>query len=97
MVNQYFKFNTKFTLIVEKEMQKLFKVNVNNANFLTGVDAEIIFTDAPSIQNEQIKLDNDSRTHLESTLISENVERTRIKPMPYQKKYMKLIQKANPM
>ena len=97
MLNQYFKFNTKFTLIVEKEMQKLFKANVNNANFLTGVDAEIIFTDAPSIQNEQIKLDNDSRTHLESILISENVERMRIKPTPYQKKYMKLIQEVNPM
>ena len=51
-------------------MQKLFKTHENNANFPRGVDAEIIFTDAPYIQYEQIKLDNNFRTYLESTLMS---------------------------
>ena len=68
-------------------MQKLFKTHENNANFPRGVDAEIIFTDAPYIQYEQIKLDNNFRTYLESTLMSENVLRTGIKPTPYQKTY----------
>ena len=71
----------------ETEMQKLFKTHENNANIPRGVDAEVIFTDAPYIQYEWIKLDNNFRTYLESTLMTENVLRTGIKPTPYQKTY----------
>ena len=51
------------------EMKKLFE---------TSLDAEIFFTNMVFIQYEQIKLDNNFRTYLESSLLSENVLRTGI-------------------
>ena len=83
-VNQYIKLKTKFTLMLETEMKNLFGTNVNNAS---NLDAEIIFTDAPFIQYQQIKLDNNFRTYLESSLLLENNLRTRIQNIPYQQSY----------
>ena len=83
-VNQYIKLKTKFTLMLETEMKNLFGTNANNA---ANLDAEIIFTDAPFIQYQQIKLDNNFRTYLESSLLLENNLRTRIQNIAYQKSY----------
>ena len=56
-----------------------------NANDVTNLNSENIFADAPFIQYEQIKLDNSFRTYLESNLLSENVLRTGIQKIIYQK------------
>ena len=53
----------------------------------TSVDAEIIFNSAPYIQYQQIKLNNNFKTYLEGTLISEQILRTGIKSTSYQKTY----------
>ena len=87
MVNLCFKFNTKFTLKLETDLQKLFETNLNATNIPTTIDAEIIFNSARYIQYEQIKLNYTFRTYLEGTLISEDILRTDIKPTPYQKTY----------
>ena len=51
LVNHCSKFNTKYILILETNIQRLFETNENQAaNALpTSVDASIIFTSAPSI------------------------------------------------
>ena len=87
LVNQCFKFNKKFTLTLQTEMQKLFETNLTASNLPTSVDAEIIFNSAPYIQYDQIKLDDSFKKYLEGTLISEHVLRTEIKPIPYLKTY----------
>ena len=89
LVNQCFKFNTKYILTLEMDMQRLFESNVNQArNALpTSVDVSIVFTSAPYIMYEQFKLDDNFRTYLEGTLISEHVLRTGIKPAPRQKSF----------
>ena len=60
LVNQCFKFNTKYILTLETDMQRLFETNVNRAVDVLPrtVEAEIIFTSAPYIMYEQLKLDN---------------------------------------
>ena len=89
LVNQCFKFNTKYILTLETDMQRLFETNENQGiNALpTSVDTSIIFTSAPYILYEQFKLDNNFRTYLEGTMISEHVLRTGMKPTPYQKSF----------
>ena len=47
--NQCNKFNTKFMLMLETEMEILFETNANNVTYL---NAKIIFTDVPFIQYE---------------------------------------------
>ena len=51
LVNQCFKFITKYILTLETEMQRLFETNVNqNVDVLPRtVDADIVFTGAPYI------------------------------------------------
>ena len=65
-------------------MQRLFETNENQAAdaLRTSVNASIIFTSAPYILYEQFKLDDNFRTFLEGTMISEHVLRTGIKPTP---------------
>ena len=75
-VNQCIKFNNKFTLIPETEMKKIFETNASN---VANLDAEIFFTNVVFIQYEQIKLDSNFRTYLESSLLSENILRTGIR------------------
>ena len=53
----------------------------------TSVDASNIFTSAPYILFEQFKLDDNFRTYIEGTMISEDVLRTGIEPTPYQKPF----------
>ena len=49
LVNQRFKFNTKYILTLETDMQRLFETNVNQAAdaLPRTFDTEIIFTSAP--------------------------------------------------
>ena len=47
LLNQCIKFNTKFTLMLETEMNKFFETNANHANPAETVDADIISTSAP--------------------------------------------------
>ena len=88
-INQCIKLKTKFTLMLETELKKLFGTNPND---VTNLDAEIIFTDAPFIQYEQIKLNNNFIAYSESSLLLENNLRTGINPI---KNHIKLIQEAN--
>ena len=87
MVNQRFKFNTKYILTLETDIQKLFKANINQATdaLLDSFNASIVFAGAPYIMYKQFKLDNNFKTYLKRTLISEHVCKTEIKPKPYQK------------
>ena len=79
LVNQCVKFNTKLTLMLKTEMNKLFETNVNDVNPPLTVDADIISTSAPYLQYEQIKLDPNFRAYLESTLTANSFLRTGIK------------------
>ena len=89
LLNQCFKFNTKYILTLEADMQRLLEANNNQASdaLPAAVDGSIIFTSAPSIMHEQFKLDDNFITHLEGTLISEHALRTGIKPTPYQNSF----------
>ena len=89
LVNQCFKFNTKYILKLETEMQKLFETNFNqNANALPRtVYADIVFTEALYIMYEQFQLDENFKTYLKGTMQSEHMLRIGIKPTPYQKSF----------
>ena len=94
LVNQCFKFNTKYVLTLETDMQKLFKTNINQADGAAlpeAVDAAIIITNASYIQYEQFLLDKNLKTYLEETLQLEHMLRTRIKRMPYEKVYKLVV------
>ena len=87
LVKQCVKFNTKFTLMLETEVNKLCETNVNDANPLVTVDADIVLTSAPYVQYEQIELDPNFRAHLEITLTANSFLRTGIQKTPYQKTF----------
>ena len=89
LVNQWFKFNTTYILALETDMQRLFETKVNQStNALpTSINASAVFTSAPYIMYKQFKLDDNFRTYLEGTMISEHVLRTGIKSTPYQKSF----------
>ena len=74
---------------METDIQRLFEANTNQATdaLPDSVDGSIVFTGAPYIMYKQFKLDNNFRTYLKKTLISEHVLRTGIKPTPYQKSF----------
>ena len=85
LVNQCIKFNIKFTLMLETEINKLFETNAQNANPPVNADAEIIMTSAPYIQYEQIELDSTFRAYLENTLIFQTYLRAGIQKTPFQR------------
>ena len=87
LVNQCVKFNTKFTLILKTKMIKLFETNVNDANHPVTVDADIILTSAPYLQNEQLELHPNFRAYHESTLATNSFLRTGIQKTSYQKPF----------
>ena len=88
-LNQCFKFNTKYSLTLETDMQKLFGTNINQtADALPKtVDTDIVITSTPYIMYKQFKLDDNFRTYLEGVMLSEHVLRTGIKTTPYQKSF----------
>ena len=81
LVNQSVKFNTKFTLMLETEMNKLFETNANDANPPAAVDADIILTLAPNLQYEQIK------NILKASWKVDSFLRAGVQKRPYQKTF----------
>ena len=69
LVNFPFKFNTKFIFTLETNMNRFFESNVKG-DVPNTVDVEIIFYSAPYILHEKFQLDDNFRTYLETTLIS---------------------------
>ena len=70
-------------------MEKLFesgKVLALNVT-ITEVDAEIIFTRVPFVQNEQILWDKNFRQHLETKMVSKKILRMGAQKTPIQKTY----------
>ena len=67
----------------KKYMNKLFESNAHKVKLPSKPDAQIIFHSAPYIQHEQIKLNDDFRKYLQSTVISKHVLRTGIRQTPY--------------
>ena len=60
LINQCFKFNTKYIPSLETDIQKLFEKNRNQAAgaLPRAVDADIGFTSVPYIMYEQFKFDD---------------------------------------
>ena len=83
------KFNTKYVLTLETDMQRFFETNINQTAdaIPRTVDAEIILTSAPYIVYEQFKIDDNFRTYLERALLSEHVLRTGIRGTLYKKSF----------
>ena len=81
LVNQSVKFNTKFTFMLEREMNKLFETNANDANPLAAVDVDIILTLAPYLQYEQIK------NILKVSWKADSFLRAGVQKRPYQKTF----------
>ena len=85
LINQCIELNTKLTLMLETEINKLFETNGQNTNLPVNDDAEIIIMSAPYIQYEQIELYSTSRAYLQNTFISQTYLRAGIPKTPYQR------------
>ena len=84
------KFNTKWRLTFETNMQRLFESKTNRtaaAGYPTSVDAKIILESAPYLLFYQFSLEDTYRAYFERAMISNQVLRTGIKYSPYQKSY----------
>ena len=89
-VNQPIRFNTKWRITFEQDMQRLFKANTNlgaAAGLPDTVDAKIILKSTPYLLYTQFKLDTNFRNYLETALVSESKLRTGTQKTPYQKSY----------
>ena len=89
-VNQPIRFNTKWRITFEQDMQRLFEANTNlgaAAGLPDTVDAKIILKSTPYLLYTQFKLDTNFRNYLETALVSESKLRTGIQKTPYQKSY----------
>ena len=89
-VNTPIKFNTKWRLTFETNMQKLFESKTNQAagaGYPDTVDAKIILELAPYLLFYQFSLEDTYRTYFEGAIISNQVLRTGIKYSSYQKSY----------
>ena len=89
LVNTPIKFNLKWRLTFETNMQKLFESKTNQAadGLPDTADAQIILKSAPYLLFYQFSLEDTYRTYFEGVMISEQVLRTGIKYSPYQKSY----------
>ena len=89
LVNTPIKFNTKWRLTFETDMQALFESKGNQAAdaLPTSVDAKIILESTPYLLYYQFQLEDTFKTYLELAMVSEQVLRTGIKLTPYQKSY----------
>ena len=89
-VNQPIRFNTKWRITFEQDMQRLFEANTNlgaAAGLPDTVDAKIILKLTLYLLYTQFKLDTNFRNYLETALVSESKLRTGIQKTPYQKSY----------
>ena len=89
LVNTPIKFNTKWYLTFEINMQKLFESKTNQAvdGLLNAVDAKIIIDSMLYFPYYQFNLDDAYRTYFELAMVSENLLRTSIRKTPLQKSY----------
>ena len=87
LVNFPLKFNIKFIFTLERNVNGFFESSAKMDAIQNSVNAEIIFHLAPYILYEQFQLDNNFRTYLKTTLVSNRALRTGTKPIPYQKSY----------
>ena len=89
-VNQPVKFNTKWKLVFETDLFRLFESNTNlaaDAGWPDNPDAKIILDSAPYLLYHQFNLEDTYRPYLESAMVSNQVLRTGLKLFPYQKSY----------
>ena len=77
--NLLVKSKMKLIFTIQTNMNKLFETNFKKATIPTEPDVEIIFHSSIYIQYEQIKLNGNFRTYLETMMISEDALRTGIK------------------
>ena len=75
LVNTPIKFNTKWRLTFDTNMQKLFESKTNQAadGLPNTVDAKIIIDSMPHLLYYQFDLDDVYRTYFESATVSENL------------------------
>ena len=75
LVNTPIKFNTKWRLTFDTNMQKLFESKTNQAadGLPNTVDAKIIIDSTPHLLYYQFDLDDVYRTYFESATVSENL------------------------
>ena len=87
LVNQPIKFNTKWRITFEQDMQRLFESKAQQAaaGLPDSIDAKIILDSTPYLPYYQFKLDKNFRNYLETTSASESKLRTGIQRTPYQK------------
>ena len=89
-VNQPVKFDTKWRIIFEGDMSRLFESKANLADANTAIpapDVKIILDSAPFLLYHQFNLEDTYRTYLEGALVSSRKLRGGIKLFPYQKSY----------
>ena len=89
-VNQPVKFNTKWRIIFESDMSRLFESKAQLAAADTAIpdpDAKIILDSAPYLLYHQFSLEDTYRSYLEGAMVSNQVLRTGLKLFPYQKSY----------
>ena len=85
-VNQPVKFNTKWKLVFETDLSRLFESNTNlaaDAGWPDNPDAKIILDSAPYLLYHQFNLEDTYRSYLESAMVSNQVLRTGLKLFPY--------------
>ena len=89
-VNTPIKFNTKWCITFETDLQKLFESKTDQGaagGLPNNVDAKIILESTPYLLYYQFELEDTFRTYLESAMISNQVLRTGIFLTPHQKSY----------
>ena len=93
-VNTPIKFNTKWRITFETDLQKLFESKTDQGaagGLPNSVDAKIILESTPYLLYYQFELEDTFRTYLESAMISNQVLRTGIFLTPYQKSYEMVV------
>ena len=89
-VNQPVKFNTKWRIIFENDMSRLFESKVQLAAADTAIptpDPKIILDSAPYLLYHQFALEDTYRTYLEGVMTDKQKLRAGLKLFPYQKSY----------
>ena len=89
-VNQPVKFNTKWRIIFESDLSRLFESKAQLAAADTAIptpDAKIILESAPYLLYHQFALEDTYRTYLEGVMTSKQILRGGLKLFPYQKSY----------
>ena len=89
LVSMPIKFNTKWRLTFQTNMQKPFESKMNQAadGLPNTVDAKIIIDLMPYLLYYQFNLDDVYRMYFESAMVSENLLRNGIRKTPLQKSY----------